>query len=151
MWNAILSGTATGGVLAARAGWKAAGKSALFGGLALAAIEGLNLVASRVIIPAFEKSQQQAGRVVDKLDPPLDPYHYSKRRTEATPIWDPQPLTTSSGGATQGYLPFGSSGSSSSSSGSGSSSGKWDTPGFGTADDASAAGKPKEEKSWKLW
>ena len=43
-WNAILSGAATGGILAARAGMKAAGKSALVGGVILAAIEGLNLV-----------------------------------------------------------------------------------------------------------
>ena len=43
-WNAILSGAATGGILAARAGLKAAGKSALAGGVILAAIEGLNLL-----------------------------------------------------------------------------------------------------------
>lgn len=43
-WNAIMSGAATGGILAARAGMKAAGKSALVGGVILAAIEGLNIV-----------------------------------------------------------------------------------------------------------
>ncbi len=43
-WNAIMSGAATGGILAARAGMKAAGKSALAGGVILAAIEGLNIV-----------------------------------------------------------------------------------------------------------
>ena len=46
-----MSGAATGGILAARAGLKAAGKSALVGGVILAAIEGLNLlVVSQVII-----------------------------------------------------------------------------------------------------
>ena len=39
-----MSGAATGGILAARAGMKAAGKSALAGGVILAAIEGLNIV-----------------------------------------------------------------------------------------------------------
>jgi import inner membrane translocase subunit TIM17 len=39
-----MSGAATGGVLAARAGIKAAGRSALAGGVILAAIEGLNIM-----------------------------------------------------------------------------------------------------------
>lgn len=39
-----MSGAATGGILAARAGLKAAGKSALVGGVILAAIEGLNIL-----------------------------------------------------------------------------------------------------------
>jgi hypothetical protein len=53
-WNAIISGAATGGILAARAGAKAAGKSALVGGVILAAIEGLNiLVVSSRQLPQF--------------------------------------------------------------------------------------------------
>ena len=39
-WNAIASGFCTGGILAARAGIKAAGKNAVVGGVLLAAIEG---------------------------------------------------------------------------------------------------------------
>jgi len=39
-WNAISSGFLTGGVLAARGGWKSAGRNALFGGVLLAIIEG---------------------------------------------------------------------------------------------------------------
>jgi mitochondrial import inner membrane translocase subunit TIM17 len=39
--NPILSGAVTGGVLAARSGWKNAGRSALFGGVILAVIEGV--------------------------------------------------------------------------------------------------------------
>jgi hypothetical protein len=50
-WNAIASGAATGGILAARAGLKAAGRSAVVGGVILAAIEGLNIVVvSRSIV-----------------------------------------------------------------------------------------------------
>ena len=47
-WNAILSGAATGGVLAARAGPKAAGQSALIGGILLALIEGLGIMITKL-------------------------------------------------------------------------------------------------------
>jgi import inner membrane translocase subunit TIM17 len=40
-WNAIASGFMTGGVLAARGGWKAAGRNAAIGGVLLAIIEGV--------------------------------------------------------------------------------------------------------------
>jgi len=40
-WNAIASGFMTGGVLAARGGWKAAGRNAVIGGVLLAIIEGV--------------------------------------------------------------------------------------------------------------
>ena len=45
-WNSIMSGAATGGVLAIRAGPKAAAKNALIGGVLLALIEGLGIVIS---------------------------------------------------------------------------------------------------------
>mmetsp|Transcript_49353 Transcript_49353/g.139749 ORF Transcript_49353/g.139749 Transcript_49353/m.139749 type:complete len:179 (+) Transcript_49353:108-644(+) len=47
-WNSIMSGAATGAVLAARAGPKAAGKNALMGGVLLAAIEGLGIMITKV-------------------------------------------------------------------------------------------------------
>jgi hypothetical protein len=40
-WNAIASGFITGGVLAARGGWKAASRNAVVGGVLLAIIEGV--------------------------------------------------------------------------------------------------------------
>lgn len=40
-WNAIASGFLTGGVLAARGGWKAASRNAVIGGVLLAIIEGV--------------------------------------------------------------------------------------------------------------
>ena len=46
-WNAIASGFLTGGVLAARGGWMAAGQSALVGGVLLGIIEGVSAVISR--------------------------------------------------------------------------------------------------------
>jgi hypothetical protein len=59
--------------LAARAGVKAAGRSAVVGGVILAAIEGLNLLLMRVLMPSIEKQQQEQGIEVDKLNPPVDP------------------------------------------------------------------------------
>jgi import inner membrane translocase subunit TIM17 len=73
-WNAIASGFMTGGVLAARAGAKAAAKNAAIGGVILAAIEGLNITVSRMLMPMIERKQNEAsGVVMDSLDPPEDP------------------------------------------------------------------------------
>ena len=77
-WNAILSGAATGGVLAIRAGLKAAGKNALVGGVILAAIEGMGLVIQRVVVPALEPTD---GRPKDTLDPPFDPRRPYQKKT----------------------------------------------------------------------
>eukprot|EP00392_Amoebophrya_sp_AT5.2_P017589 g17971.t1 len=46
-WNNIASGFLTGGVLAARAGWKQAGKSAVMGGVILTVIEGVAALLTR--------------------------------------------------------------------------------------------------------
>lgn len=81
-YNAIISGAATGGLLALRGGLKAAGTNALAGGVILAAIEGLNIGVQRVIMPMFEKQQQEAAEAagmtvkVDLLDPPVDPLRH---------------------------------------------------------------------------
>lgn len=50
-WNAILSGACTGGLLAIRAGPKAAGKNAVIGGLVLAMIEGASIAITKVSTP----------------------------------------------------------------------------------------------------
>mmetsp|Transcript_5418 Transcript_5418/g.11807 ORF Transcript_5418/g.11807 Transcript_5418/m.11807 type:complete len:311 (+) Transcript_5418:304-1236(+) len=48
-WNSITSGALTGGVLAARGGWRAASRSAAVGGVLLAMIEGLNIFLTRMM------------------------------------------------------------------------------------------------------
>ena len=48
-WNSIISGAATGGVLAARGGWRAAGRSAAVGGVLLAMIEGLQIALTKMM------------------------------------------------------------------------------------------------------
>ncbi len=93
-WNAILSGTATGGILAARAGIKAAARSGIAGGVILAAIEGLNLVLTRVLMPSMEQQQAQleGGVPVDPLLPPVDPSRPRvNRRTQPKVNWDSNP------------------------------------------------------------
>uniref|UniRef100_A0A6S8D9L3 Mitochondrial import inner membrane translocase subunit TIM17 n=1 Tax=Aureoumbra lagunensis TaxID=44058 RepID=A0A6S8D9L3_9STRA len=50
-WNSILAGAATGGVLAARAGPKAAAKNAVVGGILLALIEGLGILITKAFAP----------------------------------------------------------------------------------------------------
>jgi len=97
-WNAIMSGAATGGLLALRAGLKSAAKSAVVGGVILAVIEGLNIGVQRVLVPYLERSAQpDRVREVDLLDPPKA---YISLRKEASSnnkvkgsIWD---LSTSS-------------------------------------------------------
>jgi import inner membrane translocase subunit TIM17 len=42
-WNSIMSGAATGGILAARAGPKAMASAAVVGGIILALIEGMGI------------------------------------------------------------------------------------------------------------
>jgi import inner membrane translocase subunit TIM17 len=48
-WNSIMSGAATGGVLAARGGWRAASRSAAVGGVLLAMIEGLQIALTKMM------------------------------------------------------------------------------------------------------
>lgn len=50
-WNAIASGATTGGILAARAGWKAMGKNAIIGGVLLAMIEGMGVMMQKMLAP----------------------------------------------------------------------------------------------------
>jgi hypothetical protein len=80
-WNAIMSGAATGGLLAIRAGPKAAAQNALVGGIILAAIEGMSIVISRVLVPYFEASQDPNYHIKDTLDPPFDVRRPYRRKT----------------------------------------------------------------------
>lgn len=74
-WNSITAGAATGGVLAARAGPKAAGKNALIGGVLLALIEGLSVALTKMTAPADPNAQYglEAPDASGALAPPVDP------------------------------------------------------------------------------
>ncbi|CAM9588754.1 unnamed protein product [Ectocarpus sp. 6 AP-2014] len=59
-WNPILSGAATGGILALRAGPRTAAKNAVVGGALLAVIEGMGILLSRYMAQA-EPPPMEAG------------------------------------------------------------------------------------------
>ncbi|CAL4914924.1 unnamed protein product [Urochloa decumbens] len=51
-WNSIVSGAATGGLLAVRQGLLASARSAVFGGALLALIEGAGIMLNRILVVA---------------------------------------------------------------------------------------------------
>jgi import inner membrane translocase subunit TIM17 len=154
-WNAIMSGAATGGILAARAGTKAFAKSALVGGVVLAAIEGLNITLMRVIMPSLEKQQAAAGIEIDRLEPPRDPMR-PRRRYQASTVktietYDQKELfATPAGNKGFDLDSMLLQGSSDSSENISSSTSKWDTPGFGSTPQEDEI--PPEKPAWyKFW
>ena len=71
-WNSIASGAATGGLLAMRQGLLAAGRSAVFGGVLLALIEGAGIMLNRVLVvpPPPEELLQYPGQDPGQHAPP---------------------------------------------------------------------------------
>jgi hypothetical protein len=50
-WNSVAAGASTGGLLAVRAGWKACAKNAAIGGVLLGMIEGVSVLAQKMLAP----------------------------------------------------------------------------------------------------
>lgn len=70
-WNAIISGAATGGILAARAGPQAMASGALVGGILLALIEGMGIMISRAFAPPVPTAEDyQRALQQDVTAPP---------------------------------------------------------------------------------
>lgn len=67
-WNSIIAGAATGGLLAARAGPKAAAKNAVVGGILLALIEGLGIMITKLLAPPMPSKDD-----LKHADPTLPP------------------------------------------------------------------------------
>lgn len=88
-WNAILAGGITGGVLAARAGPKAAVKNAVIGSVILALIEGISIGVQRVLLPMYEKQAVEQGLQIDMLDPPVDPMVLRSQRKSINTLSSP--------------------------------------------------------------
>jgi len=69
-WNAIISGAATGGILAARSGVGAMAGSALIGGVLLAMIEGVGIMFSRLAADQFRPlSPEEQLKMMQQQDP----------------------------------------------------------------------------------
>lgn len=70
-WNSIISGAATGGILAARAGPRVAGQSAFVGGVLLALIEGMGIMFTKITSPPVPTPEDYAAAgAVDVTAPP---------------------------------------------------------------------------------
>ena len=82
-WNSILSGAATGGVLAARGGWRAATRSAAVGGVLLAMIEGLNIFLTKMM------SEPAASPYAPQYSPPPIQAPPQQRRAAAPALTAP--------------------------------------------------------------
>mmetsp|Transcript_35021 Transcript_35021/g.91979 ORF Transcript_35021/g.91979 Transcript_35021/m.91979 type:complete len:175 (+) Transcript_35021:125-649(+) len=76
-WNSIISGAATGGVLAARGGWRAASRSAAVGGVLLAMIEGLQIALTKMMseptAPPYAPQQYAPPQQQPRMPPPQAP------------------------------------------------------------------------------
>jgi len=70
-WNSIMSGAATGGILAARAGPKAMTSAAVVGGVLLALIEGAGIMVTKYMSPALQSPEEMAAAgMMDPTAPP---------------------------------------------------------------------------------
>lgn len=68
-WNSIISGGATGGLLAARAGPRAMASAALVGGVLLALIEGMGIMFTKMTAPPSPEDML-AQQAMDPTAPP---------------------------------------------------------------------------------
>jgi len=75
-WNAVMAGAATGGTLAARAGWKQMSKNALLGGVLLGMIEGVGHLLGKLGQPdegALQVASPDGYDKKDKSSAPMPP------------------------------------------------------------------------------
>ena len=123
-WNSIVSGAATGGILAARAGPKAMASAAVVGGVLLAMIEGMGIAFTKMMSPQMPGPEEMAA--MGAVDPTAPPTlgGTSILPTSTAPPVEPEASSSSSGRSDGGPNPFeifAQGGSSSSSSGGGDS------------------------------
>eukprot|EP00549_Striatella_unipunctata_P009346 CAMPEP_0118691100 /NCGR_PEP_ID=MMETSP0800-20121206/10489_1 /TAXON_ID=210618 ORGANISM="Striatella unipunctata, Strain CCMP2910" /NCGR_SAMPLE_ID=MMETSP0800 /ASSEMBLY_ACC=CAM_ASM_000638 /LENGTH=231 /DNA_ID=CAMNT_0006588835 /DNA_START=168 /DNA_END=863 /DNA_ORIENTATION=+ len=71
-WNSIVSGAATGGILAARAGPRAVASAAVVGGVLLALIEGMGIMISKAMAPPVPTAEDYAN-AMKQNDPTAPP------------------------------------------------------------------------------
>merc|ERR1719223_63344 len=69
-WNSIISGAATGGTLALRAGPQAAASAAAVGGVLLALIEGMGIMFGKMFAPPSPDQMIAAQQRYDPTAPP---------------------------------------------------------------------------------
>lgn len=115
----------------------------------LAAIEGLSLVITRVVMPYFERRMLAASNAVevrvDKLLPPVDPLRGKSRIPRRSG-------STSQKSGWEG-LSVQSGPTSSSPPTAPGATGQWDAPGFVTSAESAGSGNEAggSKSPWKLW
>ena len=100
-WNSIISGAATGGVLAARAGPRAMASAAAVGGVLLALIEGMGIMFTKMTSPGLPTPEDYAA--AGAMDPTAPPTAGGLGMLSTAP-----PTTSDSGGGSS-FNPFASS------------------------------------------
>lgn len=100
-WNSIISGAATGGVLAARAGPRAMASAAAVGGVLLALIEGMGIMFTKMTSPGLPTPEDYAA--AGAMDPTAPPTAGGLGMLPTAP-----PTTSDSGGGSS-FNPFASS------------------------------------------
>jgi len=105
-WNSIISGAATGGTLALRAGPQAAASAAMVGGVLLALIEGMSIMIGRMSAPPSPDQMIAEQQQYDPTAPPtqggLFPAGFGGRPTPA----EPTTSTTATGNTNTTSDPF---------------------------------------------
>lgn len=96
-WNSIISGAATGGVLAARGGWRAATRSAAVGGVLLAMIEGLQIALTKMMAepsaPPYAPQQYPAAAPPPIMPPPQQRVAQTRPPAQGELMMDAAPRT----------------------------------------------------------
>lgn len=100
-WNSIISGAATGGVLAARAGPRAMASAAAVGGVLLALIEGMGIMFTKMTSPGLPTPEDYAA--AGAMDPTAPPTAGGLGMLPTAP-----PTASDSGGGSS-FNPFASS------------------------------------------
>jgi len=98
-WNSIISGAATGGVLAARAGPKAMAQSAVVGGVLLGLIEGMGIMFTKMMAQDMPSPEEMAAMgAQDVTAPPTTGGVGLSATATAPPTSAPEPSETVSDG-----------------------------------------------------
>jgi import inner membrane translocase subunit TIM17 len=160
-WNSIMSGAATGGILAARAGPKAVAQSAVVGGVLLGLIEGMGIMLNKMLTPDMPSPEEMAAMgASDPTAPPTSGGMGMSAATAPPSSAGSAPPEPSSGSSADGRNPFdilaggdSSSGDIYTSDSGNTSDGKFDTFGTDTqfSSGTSMANEVPSEKKSGWW
>ena len=102
-----MSGAATGGILAARAGPKAMAQSAVMGGVLLGLIEGMGIMLNKMLTPDMPSPEEMAAMgAVDPTAPPTSGGMGLSAAATAPPASSSSPEPSSGGDSADGRNPF---------------------------------------------